>query len=116
MSLNYAIRKLLNYHLLVNNWSVERALIARRHISETCESENTALHTDEASHYGSKWGAFATRDFEGNCMLLGPRNMATKSSSDTLETFKEILSDINAASEAETDVGKKILCNIKNRR
>ena len=42
--------------------------------------------------------------------------MATKSSSDTLETFKETLSDINAASEAETDVGKKILCNIKNRR
>ena len=40
--------------------------------------------------------------------------MVTKSSSDTLETFKEILSYINAASENETDDGKKILCNIKN--
>ena len=98
----------------INNWSVERTLIARRHTSETCESENTTLHTDEASKYGSKWSAFATRNFEGNYMLLGLRDMTTKSSSDTLETFKEILSDINAASEAETDVGKKILCNIKN--
>ena len=98
----------------INNWSVERALITRRHISETCEKENTTLHTDEASKYGSKWGAFATRDSEGNYMLLGLRDMATKSSNDTLDTFKEILSDVNAASDSETDVGKKILSNIKN--
>ena len=42
-------------------------------------------------------------------MVLGPRDMATKSSSDTLDTFKEILCDIDAATEDETDVGKKIL-------
>ena len=40
--------------------------------------------------------------------------MATKSSSDTLDTFKEILCDIDAATEDETDVGKKILFDIKN--
>ena len=98
----------------INNWSVERALITRRHISETCETENTTLHTDEASKYGSKWGAFATRDSEGNYMLLGLRDMVTKSSNDTLDTFKEILSDVNAASDSETDVGKKFLSNMKN--
>ena len=31
----------------INNWSIERALIARRHISSTCENTNTTLHTDE---------------------------------------------------------------------
>ena len=39
----------------INNWSVERAVIARRHISETCDKDNTTLHTDEASKYGSYW-------------------------------------------------------------
>ena len=44
-------------------------------------------------------------------MLLGLRDTATISSSDT---FKEIFCDIDAATEDETDVGKKILFNIKN--
>ena len=39
----------------INYWSVERAAIARRHISETCDKDNTTLHTDEASKYGSNW-------------------------------------------------------------
>ncbi|WAR13290.1 hypothetical protein MAR_027470, partial [Mya arenaria] len=43
------------------------------------DTVNTTLHTDEASKYGSKWGAFATRDSEGNYTLLGLRDMATKS-------------------------------------
>ena len=47
-------------------------------------------------------------------MLLGLRDTATKSSSDTLDTFKEILCDSDAATEDETYVGKKILSNIKN--
>ena len=41
--------------------------------------------------------------------------MATKSSSDTLDTFKDILSDIDAASSNETDTSKKIITNINQR-
>ena len=98
----------------INNWSIERSLIVRRQISETGDNENTTLHTDEASKYGQKWGAFATRDSEGNYLLLGLRDMATKSSQDTLDTFKEILTDIDNVSKAEDSVSAKLLSNIKN--
>ncbi len=71
----------------IDNWSVERGLLARKQIAET-DYVNTTLHTDEASKYGNKWGAFATRNDEGDYLVLGLRDMATKSSQDTLDTFK----------------------------
>lgn len=98
----------------INNWSIERALITRKQIAESCENINTTLHTDEASKYGSKWGAFATRDSTGNYLLLGLRDMATKSSHDTMDTFKEILRDIDASCDNETGSANKILVHIKN--
>lgn len=98
----------------INNWSIERSIIARKQIAEMAENQNTTLHTDEASKYGQKWGAFATRDNEGNYVLLGLRDMATKSSSDTLDTFKEILSDIDMVSKSDDIVSAKLLTNIKN--
>jgi hypothetical protein len=75
--------------------------------------KNITLHTDETSKYGNKWGSFASRDSDGNYLVLGMRDMATKSSQDTLDCFKEILNDINLASENE-HAGKNILINIKN--
>lgn len=47
-------------------------------------------------------------------MLLGLRDMATKSSQDTLNTFKEILSDIDCVSKNEQSSAASILINIKN--
>ncbi|XP_060570464.1 uncharacterized protein LOC132728810 [Ruditapes philippinarum] len=98
----------------INNWNIERGILVKKQLSSVCEEQNTTLHSDETSKYGSRWGAFATRDNSGNYKLLGLRNMATKSSQDTLDTFKEILTDINIASEDESQGGKKILTNIKN--
>ncbi|XP_053385391.1 uncharacterized protein LOC123527298 [Mercenaria mercenaria] len=100
----------------INNWNIERGILAKKHLSSeyVSEQENITLHTDEASKYGNKWGAFASRDNEGNYRVLGLRDMATKSSLDTLDTFKEILSDLDLASEGESKGGKKILSNIKN--
>ena len=70
------------------------------------------MHTDEASKYGQKWGAFASRDDKGNYTLLGLKDMATKSSHDTLETFKDILQDIDDINKNGS--GNKILVNIRN--
>ncbi|MES9902781.1 MAG: hypothetical protein ABW168_08870, partial [Sedimenticola sp.] len=98
----------------VDSWSVERGILSKKHLSENSEKVNTTLHTDEASKYGCKWGAFATRDEKGNYSVLGLRDMATKSSHDTLETFKDILDDIENISENSKNNGKKILTNIKN--
>ncbi|XP_052812589.1 uncharacterized protein LOC128240121 [Mya arenaria] len=98
----------------INNWSVERNLISREHISSKKNSKHITLHTDEASKYGHRYGSFATRDVDGNYMVLGMRDMTTKSSHDTLETFKEILCDIDCLSSDQHPSGKTILCNIKN--
>jgi hypothetical protein len=97
----------------IKNWALERSFLARKQISELSGNENLTLYSDESSKYGQKWGSFASRDSDGNYLLLGLRDMATKSSQDTLDTFKEIISDIDAASENE-QAGKEILVNIKN--
>jgi len=47
-------------------------------------------------------GAFGTRDAEGNYTLLGLREMVTTTSHDTLDTFKDILKDIDEVSELNT--------------
>ena len=94
----------------IHNWSVERGLISKLHVAESSTSVNTTLHTDEASKYGHKWGAFATRDSDGKYLLLGMKDMATKSSFDTLDTFKDILNDIDDCSS--TNAGKEVLSNI----
>ncbi|WAQ97354.1 LOW QUALITY PROTEIN: hypothetical protein MAR_030044 [Mya arenaria] len=99
----------------IQNWSLERGILARKQIVGTAvDTVNTTLHTDEASKYGSKWGALATRDSEGNNTFLGLRDMATKSSHDTLETFKNILSDIDSVCSNNESPAQKIICYIRN--
>ncbi|WAQ99790.1 hypothetical protein MAR_024163, partial [Mya arenaria] len=71
-------------------------------IAESLNEHNTTLHTDEASKYANKWGAFASRDQQGNYTLLGLKEMATKSSHDNLETFKDILNDIDDVTDDGT--------------
>jgi len=63
----------------IQNWSLERGLLARKQIAETSSSENTTLHSEETSKYGNKWGSFASSDQHGYYLLLGMRDMATKS-------------------------------------
>ncbi|WAQ95680.1 hypothetical protein MAR_028370 [Mya arenaria] len=96
----------------IHNWSIERGIIAKQQIAESSNEHNTTLHTDEASKYGNKWGAFASRDQQGNYTLLGLKEMATKSSHDTLETLKDILNHIDDVTDDGT--GNKLLVNIKN--
>ncbi|KAH3835900.1 hypothetical protein DPMN_109268 [Dreissena polymorpha] len=44
----------------IENWSLERGLLAKKHLS--VQSEHTTLYSDGASKFGCKWGAFATSD------------------------------------------------------
>ncbi|XP_072170908.1 uncharacterized protein [Diadema setosum] len=46
--------------------------------------------------------------------VLGLRDIPTKSASDTLSTFKELLQDLDEATLSASDAGKKILANIRN--
>jgi len=62
----------------VANWSVERNLLSRKHVSSLTDKENVTLFTDETSKYDHKYGTFSTRDESGNYMLLGLlKDMAT---------------------------------------
>jgi len=97
----------------VANWSVERNLLSRKHVSSLTDKENVTLFTDETSKYDHKYGTFSTRDESGNYMLLGLKDMATKSSHDTLDTFKDILNDLDTSDE-KSKAGKTLLSNIKN--
>jgi len=56
--------------------------------------------------------SFASSDQHGYYLLLGMRDMAKKSASDTLDCFKDILNDISNDSENE-NAGKEILTHIK---
>ena len=98
----------------VNNMNIQRLLLAQKQLSETLqEKEETCLLSDETSKYGKKIEGFHVRDKEGNMMVLGLREMATKSGSDTLTTFQNILDDINNVSRcSENEVSQKILLNI----
>ena len=63
----------------VQNWSIERGVIAQKQIIEQAvENTNTNLHIDEASKYGFKLGAFATRNSDGDYLLLGLRSYGNK--------------------------------------
>lgn len=44
--------------------------------------------------------------------FLGLRQMLTKSGSDTLNSFQEILRDIEEVSEMRNSVGKKLFVNL----
>lgn len=60
------------------------------------------------------WGINAT-DSDGRYWVLGLRDLATKSSEDTLSTFKEVLSDIDErTTSTESEPGKLILGNIRS--
>lgn len=58
-------------------------------------------------------------DEDKKVYMLGLRDMCNKSSQTTLDTFKEILSDISdlcacCLDECEISYGNQILCNIRN--
>ena len=100
----------------VNNINIQRAWLSQKQMSEVLPSkEYTTLYTDETSKFGSKFGAYAASDMDGNYYVLGLRDLPTKSAKDTLHTFKEILQDIDSRINlSESEVSKQILVNIRN--
>ena len=77
------------------------------------------LYTDETRKYGRTYQIYIVTDENKSSYILGLKEMADKSSQSTLDTFKDILSDITEycyqkENEIHKDPGYKILCNIKN--
>lgn len=70
------------------------AVVQKQFESHVGESDMT-LYTDETSKFGKSYGVFAVTDTAKNTYLLGLREMASKSAKTTLDTFHEIMEDIN---------------------
>jgi hypothetical protein len=74
----------------------------------------TAYNENEEKNYPQKM-VYCMTDEEGTEWVLGLRDLASKSSDETLRVFKEVLEDIGeSCSPTVSDAGKKILCSIGN--
>lgn len=100
----------------VNNMNVQRLFLSQRQLSEEFkEKRNTCLLGDEASKYGHKYQGIHSSDADGRVWALGIREMTTKSGQSVLNVLKEILSDIDDASErSDNQISKEILINISS--
>ncbi|XP_024117792.1 uncharacterized protein LOC112139279, partial [Oryzias melastigma] len=102
----------------VRNMDKQRLLVAQKQLCDIQDKMNTSLQTDETPKYGEKYCAYVLDDEEKNSYLLGMRHMSDKSALTTLETFQEILEDLNYSctlaqkSEKSEAPGHKLLCNI----
>ena len=88
----------------VNNMNVQRLVLAQKQLGESIKkTDDTCLYTDETSKFGNKYGGYHLSDQNGNMYVLGLRLLPTKSSSDTLSVFHEILDDIDLACNTTTN-------------
>lgn len=100
----------------VNNMNVQRLIISQKQLSEEIsKKENTTIETDETSKFGTEFGVYAVRDYTGNLYVLGLRELVTKSGKDTLDTFKEILFDLDQRYyDAKNLASQNTLYHIRN--
>lgn len=100
----------------VHNMNLQRLSISQQQLADISEDKaETSLYTDETSKFGKKVCGYHIRDKEGNFFTLGMRDMITKSGKDTLECLKEILLDIDMASQDPTKhTSNEILKNIRS--
>ena len=76
-------------------------------LAKICRETKTS---DETSKFGEKYMGYHFAASEGNMMVLGLREIETKSAKDTLSTYNEILRDIDECSKStRNEASMKIL-------
>lgn len=90
--------------------NLQRLHLAQQHVGEVfTQEQDTCLLTDETSKKGEKYMGYEASDSSGKLWVLGVRDIASKSATDTLTTFKEILSDIDYTCQQSTDETSKLI-------
>ena len=80
----------------INDWNIMRLILAQRQLAEEVpQKSNLGLLSDETSKFGRKFEGFHLSDAEGRFYVLGLRDITSKSGQDVLNTFKQILCDID---------------------
>ena len=104
----------------VNRITDAKLSIAHKQIDEVLGKKgNTTLYTDETKKYGKAIQTYIVTDEEQHSYMLGLREMFNKSSQCTLDTFKDILEDINnhcyfREQQREEHHGYVLLSNIRD--
>ena len=71
----------------VQNMNLQRLTLSKKQLGDLVDDGYVSLYTDETSKY--------IRDHDGHYFTLGLRDLVRKSGKDSLETFNEILNDID---------------------
>lgn len=79
----------------VDSISVQKVAVVQKQLESLVGESDMTLYTDETSKFRKSYCVFAVTDTAKNTYLLGLREMASKSAKTTLDTFHEILEDIN---------------------
>jgi E1A/CREB-binding protein len=97
---------------------IECLTIAQAQLGEVLTPDDKdyfTLHTDGTTKYGEKFGTYDVTT-DDKTYHLGLRHIFSGSAQTTLDTFHEILEDLDAVSEKvrSNKVSEKILCKLKN--
>ena len=94
----------------VLNYNVETHSSPKATGRRIAQRKNLSLLTDETNKFGDKYMGYHVAGPDGNLMVLGLREIEAKSAKDTLQTYKEILQDIdNCSKSAMNEASMKIL-------
>ena len=99
----------------IQDWNIMRLLVSQQQLGEVLPQEqHLGLPSDETSTFGQKFEGFHASDPDGRVYVLGMRDIVSKSGQDCLNTFKQILCDIDDDSHRSDEVARKILVKISS--
>ena len=78
------------------------------------QEQHLGLLSDETSKFGQKFEGSHASDPDGRVYVLGMRDIISKSGQDCLNTFKQILCDIEDFTHGSDEVARKILVKISS--
>ena len=97
----------------IQDWNIMRLLVSQQQLGEVLPQEqHLGLLSDETSKFGQKFEGFHASDPDGRVYVLGMRDIISKSGQDCLNTFKQILCDIDDVPHGSYEVARKILVKI----
>ena len=101
----------------VRSINIQRLVLAQHQIAEELPTQEcTTIETDKTSKFGQKYRAYAIRNTEERAYVVGLRDLVTKSARDTLDTFKQILWDIDKIYYKPSNnlASQNLLFNLRN--
>ena len=104
----------------IDNYLTEKVVVSYIQVGQCLkDKQKTTLYSDETRKFGKTYNSYFISDHNKNAYILGLREMHNKTSTTTLDTFKEILTDISelcnrSLENCEISYGYNILCNIKD--